>query len=63
MLFYMRWGIKEKEHEIYFRDKIKQSKILPYFERMFNWGFNTSSNNVDLDKKYPVDQSDVYCKK
>lgn len=56
-------GIKEKEHEIYFRDKIRQSKILPYFERVFNWGLDRSANNVDLDKKYQVDESDVYCKK
>lgn len=56
-------GMKEKEHEIYFRDKIKNSKVLPYFERLFNWGLNRSSNNVDLDKKYPVEQSDGYCKK
>lgn len=56
-------GIKEKEHEIYFRDRIKESKVLPYFERLFNWGTNKSANNIDLDKKYPVEKSDVYCKK
>jgi hypothetical protein len=56
-------GMKEKEHEIYFLNKIKQSKVLPYFERLFNWGRNKSANNVDLDKKYPVEESDVYCKK
>ncbi len=44
-------GMKEKEHEIYFLNKIKQSKVLPYFERLFNWGFNKSANNIDLDKK------------
>jgi demethoxyubiquinone hydroxylase (CLK1/Coq7/Cat5 family) len=55
-------GIKEKEHEIYFLNKIKESRVLPYFERVFNWGKNKSANNVDLDKKYPVEQSDVYCK-
>jgi hypothetical protein len=56
-------GMKEKEHEIYFLNKIKESKVLPYFERVFQWGKNKSANNIDLDKKYPVDQSDVYCKK
>ncbi len=56
-------GIKEKEHEVYFLEKIKQSKVLPYFERLFNWGQNKSANNIDLDKKYPVEQSDVYCNK
>ena len=56
-------GIKEKEHEIYFLNKIKNSRVLPYFERLFNWGKNKSSNNVDLDKKYPVEESNQYCKK
>jgi hypothetical protein len=56
-------GMKEKEHEVYFLNKIKESKVLPYFERIFHWGRNRSANNIDLDKKYPVDQSDVYCKK
>jgi hypothetical protein len=56
-------GMKEKEHEIYFLYKIKESKVLPYFECVFQWGKNKSANNIDLDKKYPFDQSDVYCKK
>lgn len=56
-------GMKEKEHEIYFLNKIRQSKVLPYFERLFNWGTNKSANNIDLDKKYPVEESDIYCKK
>lgn len=56
-------GIKEKEHEIYFLTKIKESRVLPYFEKTFNWGRGKSANNVDLDKKYPVEESDVYCRK
>lgn len=56
-------GIKEKEHEVYFLSKIKNSKLLPYFERLFSWGRNKSANNVDLDKKYPVEESNQYCKK
>lgn len=56
-------GIKEKEHEIYFLNKIKESRVLPYFEKIFNWGRGKSANNVDLDKKYPVEESDVYCRK
>ncbi len=55
-------GIKEKEHEVYFLEKIKHAKLLPYFETIFRWG-NHSFNNVDLDKKYPVAQSGAYCKK
>ncbi|MEP7252736.1 MAG: hypothetical protein ABI683_10160 [Ginsengibacter sp.] len=31
-------GMKEKEYEIYFRDKIKNSKVLTYFEKLFGWG-------------------------
>ena len=56
-------GMKEKEHEIYFLNKVKESKVLPYFERVFNWGLRKSANNIDLDKKYPVEESDAYCKK
>lgn len=56
-------GMKEKEHEIYFRDKVKNSKILPYFEKLFSWGIKHSANNVDLDKKYPVEESNGYCRK
>ncbi len=55
-------GIKEKEHEIYFLSKIKNNKLLPVFEKIFSWGGKKSFNNVDLDAKYPVEESDVYCK-
>jgi hypothetical protein len=56
-------GIKEKEHEVYFLNKIKNSRVLPYFEKLFSWGRNKSANNVDLDKKYPVEEAGHYCKK
>jgi rubrerythrin len=56
-------GIKEKEHEVYFLEKIKTNRLLPFFEKFFNWGDKNSFNNIDLDKKYPVEESDVYCKK
>lgn len=55
-------GIKEKEHEVYFLSKIKSNKLLPFFEKIFSWGSKKSFNNVDLDKKYPVEESAVYCK-
>ena len=29
-------GIKEKEHEVYFLNKIKNSRILPFFEKLFS---------------------------
>ncbi len=56
-------GIKEKEHEVYFLEQIKGSRLLPFFEKIFSWGKNKGFNNIDLEKKYPVSQSDVYCKK
>jgi hypothetical protein len=56
-------GMKEKEHEVYFGNKIKNSKLLPFFEWLFSWGGNKSFNNIDLDKKYPVEHADLYCKK
>lgn len=54
-------GIKEKEHEVYFLEKIKNNRLLPFFERVFGWG-KESFNNIDLDKKYPVENSESYCK-
>lgn len=56
-------GIKEKEHEIYFLSKIKNKKMLPFFEKLFSWGSAKSYNDVDLDKKYPIEESKVYCSK
>lgn len=56
-------GIKEKEHEVYFLGKIKNKKLLPFFEKLFGWGNSKSFNDVDLDKKYPIEQSAAYCKK
>lgn len=56
-------GIKEKEHEVYFLNKIRNHKLLPFFEKAFSWGSKKSFNNVNLDEKYPVESSDIYCKK
>ena len=39
------------------------NKLLPFFERLFTWGNTRGFNDVDVDKKYPVEKSDVYCKK
>lgn len=55
-------GIKEKEHEVYFLGRIKNKRMLPFFEKLFSWGTRKSSNDVDLDKKYPVGESDKYCR-
>ncbi len=56
-------GIKEKEHEIYFLGKIKNKKLLPFFEKLFAWGSSKSFNDVNLEKKYPIEASKAYCKK
>ena len=56
-------GIKEKEHEIYFLNRIKNKKLLPFFEKLFSWGTHSSFNDVDLEKKYPIEESKQYCKK
>jgi hypothetical protein len=56
-------GIKEKEHEVYFPEAIKGSLWLPFFEKLFFWGEKRSYNNLGLEKKYPVEESDIYCKK
>lgn len=61
MLYEM--GIKEKEHEVYFLEQIKTNRLLPFFEWLFSWGNKKGFNNIDLDKKYPVEESDIYCKK
>lgn len=56
-------GIKEKEHEVYFLSRIKNKKMLPVFEKVFAWGSKKSYNDVDLEKKYPVEESKAYCRK
>lgn len=56
-------GIKEKEHEAYFLSRIKNKKLMPFFEKLFFWGSKKSYNDVDLDKKYPVEESQAYCRK
>jgi hypothetical protein len=55
-------GMKEKDHEIYFLAGIKNSKLLPFFERLFGWGKRKSFNDIDLDKKYSIESSKDYCK-
>ena len=54
-------GLKEKEHELYFLEQIKTSRLLPIFERLFSWGRHSSLNDVDLQKKYSVADSRRYC--
>jgi hypothetical protein len=54
-------GLKEKEHEVYFLDQIKKSRLLPFFEKIFSWGRHSSLNDVDLENKHPVETSHRYC--
>ncbi len=56
-------GIKEKEHEVYFLTQVKDDKFLPFFEKIFSWGVAKSANNIDLDDKYPSENSSHYCEK
>ena len=55
-------GMKEKEHEIYFLNMIKSDKLLPIFEKIFFWGAKKNSNDVDLEKKYPIEMAENYCR-
>lgn len=54
-------GMKEKEHEVYFLAQIKDSRWLPFFERVFSWGRRSSLNDVDLENKYSLDEAHRYC--
>ncbi len=54
-------GIKEKEHEVYFLDQIRDSRWLPWFEKVFSWGAKSALNDVDLANKIPVLESHRYC--
>lgn len=56
-------GIREKEHEVYFLNRIKNKKLLATFERVFSWGSKKSFNDVDLETKYSVERSEAYCRK
>ena len=56
-------GIKEKEHEVFFLEMVKDARWLPWFERVFCWGEKTSLNDIDLGEKFPVEASLLYCKK
>ena len=54
-------SLKEKEHEIYFYDKIKNNKWLPFFEKIFHWG-SKSKNDVDLNAGFDVTNTNSHCK-
>lgn len=56
-------GVKEKEHEVYFYEGIKDSKLLPFFEKFFSWGKDQRLNDVELDNGATVESAEIYCKK
>ncbi len=60
MLYEM--GMKEKEHEVYFLEQIRKDRLMPLFERLFAWGAGKSANDVDLQDRRRVEESDSYCK-
>ena len=55
-------GLKEKEHEIYFLEMIKDEKWLPLFEKVFSWGAQKTLNDVSLDDPHSLGNADKYCK-
>ena len=55
-------GMKEKEHEVYFLKSLQNNRLLPLFEKIFGWGKEGRSNDVDLDNKSSVQESKGYCK-
>jgi hypothetical protein len=55
-------GLKEKEHEIYFLDQVRDSRCLPFFEWLFSWGARASANDVDLQSPRLLGESHQYCK-
>jgi rubrerythrin len=55
-------SLKEKEHEVYFYQAIKDSKWLPFFERLFAWGSKKSKNDIDLEQGFLLENTNQYCK-
>ena len=55
-------GMKEKEHEVYFQKSLANNPLLPLFEKIFGWGMKSSSNDVDLENRFPIQESKGYCK-
>ena len=56
-------GIKEKEHEVFFLEMIKDESWMPIFEKVFKWGERNSLNDVDLKNKKNPSKSQSYCNK
>ncbi|HTE00922.1 MAG TPA: hypothetical protein VK668_16635 [Mucilaginibacter sp.] len=54
-------SLKEKEHEVYFYQQIKDNKWLPFFEKVFSWGSNKRKNDIDLEKGFKIENTNAYC--
>lgn len=54
-------SLKEKEHEVYFYQQIKDSKMLPFFEKLFSWGEHKRKNDIDLDAGFVFENTNTYC--
>src|ERR1700744_1209009 len=53
-------SLKEKEHEVYFYQQIKDNKWLPFFERIFAWGTKTK-NDINLEEGFKIEDTNTYC--
>lgn len=53
-------SLKEKEHEVYFYQQIKNNRWLPFFEKLFSWG-NKSKNDIDLEEGFKIENTNMYC--
>lgn len=56
-------GMKEKEHEVYFLEQIRHSRLLPLFERLFGWGPSRKVNDLDLQDPPRLEDSHRYCRR
>jgi hypothetical protein len=54
-------SLKEKEHEVYFYQQIADSKLLPFFEKIFAWGKHKRKNDIDLEKGFYIEDTNTYC--
>jgi hypothetical protein len=63
MQMFHELGITKHNNVLYFLNSIRNNKLLPLFQKVFKWGVDVSANNVDLEAKYPVEQSKLYCSK
>jgi len=54
-------SLREKEHEVYFYEKIRDNKLLPFFEKLFAWGPNKRKNDIDLVEGFYIEDTNRYC--